>query len=110
MRISGAVPGLESELNVLVTGAAGFIGRALVGALAQRADVSRILAFDQADAAIALFKELDAQPASGFHGRSQWYLFLAYVRAGKAEDAKAMKLEDDRTYGERVRAITSKLN
>ncbi len=40
-------------MNVLVTGAAGFIGRALVGALAQRADVSRILAFDQADAAIA---------------------------------------------------------
>lgn len=65
---------------------------------------SAALASGDADAAIALFKELDAQPASGFHGRSQWYLFLAYVRAGKSEEAKATRLENDGTYGERVRA------
>lgn len=71
---------------------------------------SAALASGDADAAIPLFKELGEQPTSAFQGRSRWYLFLAYVRTGKAEDAKAMKLEDDGTYGERVRAITSKLN
>jgi nucleoside-diphosphate-sugar epimerase len=36
-------------LKVLVTGAAGFIGAALVEALAARADVDRVVAFDQAE-------------------------------------------------------------
>lgn len=71
---------------------------------------SAALASGDADAAIPLFKELDEQTTSAFHDRSQWYLFLSYVRAGKAGEAKAMKLEDDAVYGERVRAITSKLN
>ena len=35
-------------MKVLVTGAAGFIGAALVAALAERRDVERIVAFDQA--------------------------------------------------------------
>ena len=34
-------------MKILVTGAAGFIGTALVEALATRSDVKRILAFDQ---------------------------------------------------------------
>lgn len=34
-------------MNILVTGAAGFIGAALVEALASRSDVSRVVAFDQ---------------------------------------------------------------
>ena len=34
-------------MNILVTGAAGFIGAALVAALAARREVERIVAFDQ---------------------------------------------------------------
>ena len=37
-------------MKVLVTGAAGFIGAALVEALAKRPDIERIVAFDQAEA------------------------------------------------------------
>lgn len=40
-------------MKVLVTGAAGFIGAALVAALAKRPDVQRIVAFDQAGTAAA---------------------------------------------------------
>lgn len=36
-------------MKILVTGAAGFIGAALVGALARRADVERVIAFDQVE-------------------------------------------------------------
>jgi D-erythronate 2-dehydrogenase len=36
-------------MNILVTGAAGFIGAALVEALAKRPDVNRIVAFDQSE-------------------------------------------------------------
>ncbi len=70
---------------------------------------SAAIAGGDADVAIPYFKHICDEATSVFHDKSQWYLFLAYVSAGKVAEAKAMKLEGDHVYGERVRAITSKL-
>ncbi|HMU14093.1 MAG: hypothetical protein JST41_11725 [Bacteroidetes bacterium] len=59
--------------------------------------------------AIPLLKPLVDRPASAFHHRAQWYLFLAFVHDGRTSEARTLGLEHDATYGERVRAILAQL-
>ena len=70
---------------------------------------SAALAMDDAAAAIPLLEGVAADPVSTFHNKSQWYLFLAYIKAGDNAKAKALRIDDDRTYGERARAIKAEL-
>ncbi|MEO8067815.1 MAG: hypothetical protein ABI599_09005 [Flavobacteriales bacterium] len=70
---------------------------------------SAALAMDDAAAAIPLFEGVAADTASAFHDKSQWYLFLAYVKAGNGAKAKATRLDDDPAYGDRARAIKAEL-
>lgn len=47
---------------------------------------------------------------SVFHDKARWYLFLAYLKLDDREAMKAMKLEEDSVYGERVRAVEAGLD
>ena len=70
---------------------------------------SAALAMDDQTAAVPLFESIAADPASAFHTKAQWYLFLAYVKAGDIAKAKALPIDDDPTYGERARVIKAEL-
>lgn len=70
---------------------------------------SASLAMEDVKTAIPMFEQLAGERASAFSARSQWYLFLAYVKAGDHARAKAIPLEMDATYGDRVRAIKAEL-
>ncbi|MEO8591306.1 MAG: hypothetical protein ABI432_18145 [Flavobacteriales bacterium] len=70
---------------------------------------SAALAMDDGATAIPLLEGVVAEPSSTFHHRSQWYLFLAYLKVGDAAKAKAMPIEDDPMHGEQVRAIKADL-
>lgn len=50
-----------------------------------------------------------AQGTSIFQSRARWYLFLLFVERGGLAEARAMGLETDSVYGERVRHILSQL-
>ena len=67
------------------------------------------LGMNVALSAIPLFEGVANDPASAFRDKSKWYLFLAYIKQGELEKAKALSLEDDPAYGERVRAIKAEL-
>jgi hypothetical protein len=69
---------------------------------------SAALADDDADAAIPLFS--DVGRTSPFYGKSRWYLFLAYIRSGRVDDARAMDMPGDAVYGDRVRSILAELD
>ena len=66
------------------------------------------LAMDDAAAAVPFFANLHT--GSAFHGKAQWYLFLAYVNEGEFAKARAMPLDNDPIYGERFRAIKAGLH
>lgn len=70
---------------------------------------SATLAMGDAAGAMPLFEDVSSDPESVFRQRAQWYLFLAYVKSGNVDRARAMALDDDPAYGERVRAIKSQL-
>lgn len=70
---------------------------------------SAALAMDDATAAIPLFESLGNDHTSAFHDKSQWFLFLTYVKLDDVPKAKAVQLDDDPTYGERVRKIKAEL-
>lgn len=70
---------------------------------------SASLNMEQLRNAIADFEAVANDPASGFNSKSKWYLFLAYIKQGNLEKAKAMSLDDDPVYGTRVRAIKAQL-
>jgi len=59
--------------------------------------------------AIPILEELSQEPASTFTARAQWFLFLAYVRSGEEAKARTMPLDNDPTYGARVKAIKADL-
>jgi len=67
------------------------------------------LAEGDAPAAIPMLVALAKEPASVFHARANWFLFLAYVRTGDVAKAKAIPLESDSSYGERARMIKAQL-
>ncbi len=67
------------------------------------------LGMDDEVAAIPLFEGLTKDTASIFQHRSSWYLFLAYIKDGQVAKAQELSLDDDTTYGERVRAIKAEL-
>ena len=50
-----------------------------------------------------------AQRPSIFQSRARWYLFLLNVEQGSIQDARALGLEKDGVYGERVQHILSEL-
>jgi len=60
-------------------------------------------------AATPLLESLRMEQGSAFHARANWYLFLAYVRAGEAAKARSINLEQDTVYGDRVRSIKAQL-
>jgi Tetratricopeptide repeat len=59
--------------------------------------------------AIPLLEELVQEPASIFNKRAQWYLLLAYLHDGETAKAQAIPLDNDPTYGDRVRSIKALL-
>lgn len=67
------------------------------------------LAQNEAVAAMPMLKTVADDSTSSFAIKARWYLFLAHVRAGEVAQAKAIALEGDPTYGERVRAIKQQL-
>ena len=69
---------------------------------------SAALAVEDAAAAIPLFEGIVADTASAFHDKSQWYLFLAYVKAGEVENAKAVPM-DDPAFSVQASAIKAQL-
>lgn len=66
---------------------------------------SATLSKGNAGAAIPLFKAVAANTASAFHAKARWFLFLAYLREGRVHEMKALGLEADPIYGDRVQAI-----
>lgn len=70
---------------------------------------SASLAQGDAAAAVPLFEGLVDEPVSAFSDKSQWFLFLAYLKVGEKEKLKTMHLDDDPIYGDPVRAIMSEL-
>lgn len=70
---------------------------------------SATLAMNDATTAIPLFERLGNDHASAFHDKSQWFLFLAYVKVDDVTKAESLQLDDDPTYGERVRKIKAEL-
>lgn len=67
------------------------------------------LAGGDARSAIPLFASLANEAGSTFHDRAQWFLLLAYIKAGEIEKARAVASEDHPVYGERVRALKARL-
>lgn len=65
------------------------------------------MADGDAAAATPLLESLRMERGSVFHARVNWYLFLAYVRAGEEAKARSIDLEQDTVYGDRVRSITA---
>ena len=67
------------------------------------------LAEGDAIAAIPLLEGMVDDPSSALRAKARWFLLLAYVRAGESAKAKAVELDTDPVYGERVRAIKAQL-
>lgn len=63
------------------------------------------LAQGRAAEAIPLFRQVIANPVSGFRAKARWFLFLAYLQTGDRAAMHAMEMADDPVYGERARAI-----
>ncbi|HEY0975860.1 MAG TPA: hypothetical protein VGE21_00200 [Flavobacteriales bacterium] len=55
--------------------------------------------------AIPMLATSAAKEGSAFRAKARWYLFLAYLRAGRIDALQALHLEEDPTYGGRARAI-----
>lgn len=68
------------------------------------------LAEGRTNDAIPLLEGLASVAASEFHVKAQWYLLLAYLRTGQSEKLSTIHLDDDPFYGERVRAIKSRMS
>lgn len=66
------------------------------------------LAMGDVPAAIPALEDL-AKGHSAFAAKARWYLFLAYIKADETEKARSVALDDDPVYGERIRAIKTKL-
>lgn len=67
------------------------------------------LAEGDAHAAVPMLEALAAEGASVFQAKARWFLFLSYVRTGAIAKARAIPLETDTSYGERVRMIKAQL-
>lgn len=67
------------------------------------------LADGNAAAAIPVFLGVVNDTASTFHDKARWFLFLAYLKVGDVQKAKAIPFEGDDTYAERARAIATQL-
>lgn len=71
---------------------------------------SAFLAEGRINDAIPLLEGLAGDAASKFHIKAQWYLLLAYLRTGQSEKLSAIRLDDDPLYGDRVRAIKTRMS
>lgn len=67
------------------------------------------LAKGNAAGAIPLYKAVANDPASAFHDKAKWFLFLSLLHEGRYEEMRALGMERDGTYGERVRQIEDKI-
>lgn len=68
------------------------------------------LAENNTQQAVAMLEKLAQEPASVFHGRARWYLFLVYVHNGRTAEAKALNMQGDPVYADRVRSILARLS
>lgn len=68
------------------------------------------LAEGNAVAAIPLFQTVADATASAFHDKACWFLFLAYLHEGRLNELPDTTLVNDPVYGERARAIRSKIH
>lgn len=68
------------------------------------------LAKGNAAEAIPLFKAVANDRASVFHAKARWFLFLSLLHEGRNEEMRTLGMEQDSTYGERVRQIEEKMN
>ncbi len=67
------------------------------------------LSAGDAAGAIPLFKIVGNSPSSVFRDKANWYLFLSYLHEGRFAEMRAMRLDQDSTYGERAAGILGKI-
>ncbi len=67
------------------------------------------LATDRPGHAIPELERLAREDGSPFSAKARWYLFLAYVRTGDHERARAVPIDADPVFGERARALKAQL-
>lgn len=67
------------------------------------------LADGEAEAALTALEDLAHGPVSAFNAKAEWFLFLAYLKAGELEKAKSFSFEADPANAERARAIKAEL-
>lgn len=67
------------------------------------------LALNDPGTAIPHLRSIVEAGSSAFSAKARWYLFLAYVRNGDTEMARALDLDADPTYGGRARTIKKRL-
>lgn len=71
---------------------------------------SALLEMDSTKEAITMLQSVAQDSSSRFSRKAQWYLFLTYLKTGQLDKLRALPLDNDPTYGERVRAIKAELN
>lgn len=68
-----------------------------------------LLAEGDAKASLTALEDLAHGPVSAFKSKAEWYLFLAYLKAGETEKARSFRFEADQANAERARAIMAEL-
>ena len=68
------------------------------------------LAEANAQAAMPLYQAVADRPASAFHAKARWNLFLAYLHEGRLNELPDTTLVNDPDHGEQVRHIRAKLD
>lgn len=59
--------------------------------------------------AIPFFEAVTSDPASVFHEKAKWFLFLSFLREGHYAEMRALGMEQDSTYGERAGRIMEQI-
>lgn len=68
-----------------------------------------LMAEGDAKASLTALEDLAQGPVSAFKAKAEWYLFLAYLKAGETEKARSLRFEADPANAERARAIMAEL-
>lgn len=68
-----------------------------------------LLAEGDAKASLTALEDLAQGPVSAFNTKAEWYLFLAYLKAGELGKARSLKFEAGPENAERARAILAEV-